>query len=206
MNSRVSSRTYRGVFNSRTPQRAEPGPAFVVAPGSAAFERSRAQVLGPGSYDPFPSGHFGSDAERPLSSFASMRPQRGTGSHGLLTREIDLAHSPQLGMSSSTHLNQYMFSTSPGSTGQRWTSSLRSAPYFHTPVTPREGQSPCVRTLVFGACELAFVDSLGADSVTHESIVLPLTSCLHALWLAVTALLIWRWRMSRPLRRSGYVL
>lgn len=135
MNSRASGRTYRGVFGSRTPQRPEPGPAFAVSPTSTKFQRSNAQIIGPGSYDPLPASAWQDfSSERPLSSFASTRDQRGVSNIGSSTKGIDLAHSTNLERSGSTHMNRSMYSTAPGSNGQRWTSSLRKAPYFHTPV------------------------------------------------------------------------
>ena len=78
MNSRGSGRTYRGIFGSRTPQRPEPGPAFAVSPTSAKFQRSNAQIIGPGSYYPLPASACQDfSSERPLSSFASTIYQRG---------------------------------------------------------------------------------------------------------------------------------
>lgn len=189
MNSRAGGRTYRGVFGSRTPQRPEPGPPFAVSPHSPKFQRSNAQILGPGSYDPLPASAWQDfSSERPLSSFASTRAQRGSSNIGSSTKGIDLAHSSNLERSGSTHMNRSMYSTAPGSSGQRWTTSLRKAPYFHTPVRYDATLSPL------------------PHPSRHSSAMLADVVAFACLQRAVAPVLVWHRRESRPRRRSGPLL
>uniref|UniRef100_A0A7S2HSV8 Uncharacterized protein n=1 Tax=Haptolina brevifila TaxID=156173 RepID=A0A7S2HSV8_9EUKA len=118
------------MFRSQTPQRM----GFILGgtanPESGGFERSGAMILGPGSYDPNPPRWL-RDVGRNSTVFASTRKQR----EPLLqstSSEIDLMHTEDV---ESMQLNT-LFSTSPGASGQRWTASPRTAPYFHARSRP----------------------------------------------------------------------
>ncbi len=61
-------------FRSTTPA-ASPSPLFADATRTSAFFRSRAEILGPGSYEP-PAPAWSRRSKRESSAFASGRPQR----------------------------------------------------------------------------------------------------------------------------------
>lgn len=135
----LQSRTYRASFRSTSPQRLEPVLRGRSTPGGlregmAAFDRTHARVLGPGSYDPMlPADFQKSDAiSRAGSSFRSKRPQRPT--NRAFTADIDLAHGD--GANNAAHLNSSMFSSSPGSAGNKFSASLRKPPNFHIESKP----------------------------------------------------------------------
>ena len=124
-----TARTYEAQFRSSTKQRpshANPDPE------SPSFERSRAQVLGPGTYDPMPPTWI-FEAGRPLSPFASRSAQRGA-QKGLLSAHLDFATKDEGDTLS-------MFLSAPGSHGQSWSPSPRSPPFFHTKSRPYPGMS-----------------------------------------------------------------
>lgn len=68
-----------------------------------------------------------------MISVSAQRPDLGRTSE---TQGIDLAHSSSLETTSSRHYNHTMFSTAPGTSGQRWTVTPRNAPHFHPAMQP----------------------------------------------------------------------
>lgn len=156
----AKSRTYKSSFDIKLPQRppnyggtpCSPAPQ----PGSKAFERSNAQVLGPGSYDPtFMTGPAADakvgpdsglswvrDPARRHTPFVNTSPQRGGAPGGgaekpPLTADVELAHAADLEMTSSSRsLNSMLYSTSPGAFGSSWGGTPRSPPFFHVKQRP----------------------------------------------------------------------
>jgi len=132
-------RTHRVVFKSSAPQRPDLAPLHQL-PGSPTFERSRARVLGPGTYDPpqhtwvstSATNTWVTDPTRPLSSFACQRPQRSQGRKPI-TADLDLAHSSQ---SNDEGALRRLHTAAPGTRGQKWTVSPRSPPFFHVKSHP----------------------------------------------------------------------
>lgn len=106
-------RSFKVVFRSQSPQRP---PQTNVE--TRSFDRSRAQILGPGSYDPVDERlEWTHDADRKLSSFASSRPNRQMNKYfDVHSRRLEEnAKDVVLDTPNSDRLNRSVFPTAPGS-------------------------------------------------------------------------------------------